>query len=606
MASRIGRRDFLAGLVVTVAVSPLGCSSDDDGGGQKPITYSTDPADQAAVYPQGIASGDPKPDSVILWTRALPKAGSGSVNVIYEIASDEAFETVIATGSVDVDETTDWTVRIKPTGLSPYTAYHYRFKAEQTQSVNGRTKTAPAADQDVPVRFAFASCQDFVGRYYHSWKAFLSEAPVDFVVWLGDYIYETDGDPDFQTTAPDRKITIPDGIEIAPKVKAAKSLEDYRGLYRQYRSDEHLQKVHASYPFIIIWDDHEFANDSWADHATDFNDKKGDEKSTARRENANQAWFEYQPADVSFDANQAFPDDLVIYRTLRYGKHVELFMTDQRSYRDDHCIPEGGKTSDKPAGAPAGMPTYDEAGKLSANSSLGSRNFCKKEAFDKIEAFVKPKVLGDKQKQWFVDGMKASTASWKFWGNETQLLQMTVDLTLPAVPIIFQGIWYLTVDQWDGFRTERKELLQALSGVENLVVLTGDIHAFYAGELHVDFDAPGAKPIGVEYVCAGISSSPFQEIVANQVLALDADGKFGLKELAQDVTKFDAALTTANPHYKHIDSFAHGIAIVDVNADKDIQVTFMKVADVKSKAFDGKVTKTVYKTTAGSNKVEKA
>ncbi len=136
--------------------------------------------------------------------------------------------------------------------------------------------------------------------------------------------------------------------------------------------------------------------------------------------------------------------------------------------------------------------------------------------------------------------------------------------------------------------------------------LTGDILAFYAGELHVDFDAPGAKPIGVEYVCAGISSSPFQEIVATQVLGLDADGKFGLKELAEDVTKFDAAVTTANPHYKHVDSFAHGIALVDVNADQDIQVTFLKVADVKTKAFDGKVTKTVFKTVAGSNKVEKA
>ena len=146
----------------------------------------------------------------------------------------------------------------------------------------------------------------------HRWKACLADDPVDHVVWLGDDIYATDGDPDFQTIAPDRKITIPDGIEIAPKVKAAKSLEDYRGLYRQYRSDEHLQKVHASYPFITIWDDHEFANDCWQDDATDFNDKKGDEKSTARRENANQAWFEYQPADVSFDANQAFPIYLVI------------------------------------------------------------------------------------------------------------------------------------------------------------------------------------------------------------------------------------------------------------------------------------------------------
>lgn len=605
MASRIARRDFLAGLVVTVAVSPLGCGSDD--GGEAPVSYSTDPADQAAVYPQGIASGDPKPDSVILWTRAVPKSGSGSVKVICEIATDEAFADIIGKETVTVDESTDWTVRIKPTGLSAFTSYYYRFKAEKTQSIVGRTKTAPAADQDTPVRFAFASCQDFIGRYYHVWQAFLEqEAPVDFVVWLGDYIYETDGDPDFQTPDPNRKITIPDGLEIEPGVKAAKSLEDYRGLYRQYRSDAHLQKVHASVPFINIWDDHEFANDSWQDHATDFNEKKGDEKSTERRENANQAWFEYQPADVTFDANKSFPEDLVIYRTLRFGKHVELFLTDQRSFRSDHVIPEGAATTAKPAGAPAEVPTYSDAGKLSANSSLGSRNFCKKAAFDKIEAFVKPTMLGDKQKQWLIDGMKASNATWKFWGNETQLLQMCADLTLPGVPVLFQGVWYLTVDQWDGFRTERKEILEALSSVENLVVITGDIHAFYAGELHPDFDAPGAKPVGVEYVCAGISSSPFQEIVGTQVLDLDPNGSYGLKPLATDKAKFDEVVQKSSPHYKHVEGFSHGIAIVDVNAATDIQVTFLGVADVKTKDFDGKVTRSKYKTLSGTNKVEKA
>jgi alkaline phosphatase D len=605
MTSRLRRRDFLSGLVVTFAISPLGCSSD-DGGGTTPVKYSTDPADQAAVYPQGIASGDPKPDSVILWTRAVPRSGSGPVKVICEIATDEAFSDVIGTETVTVDETSDWTVRIKPTGLSAFTSYYYRFKAEKTLSITGRTKTAPADDADVPVRFAFASCQDFIGRYYHSWQAFLEqEDPVDFVVWLGDYIYETNGDPDFQTTSPDRTIEIKDGIEIVKGVKAARSLEDYRGLYRQYRSDASLQKAHASFPFIAIWDDHEFANDSWQDHATDFNETKGDEKSTERRESSNQAWFEYQPADVTFDANASFPDDLVIYRTLRYGKHVELFLTDQRSYRSDHCIPEGAATTEKPAGAPADVPSYSEAGKLSANSALGTRNFCKKSGFDKIEAFVKPTMLGQKQKQWLVDGMKASTATWKIWGNETQLLQMCADLSLPGVPVLFQGVWYLTVDQWDGFRTERKEVLEALSGVENLVVITGDIHAFYAGELHADFDAPGAKPVGVEYVTAGISSSPFQEIVAGQVLNLDPDGNYGLKPLATDVAKFEQVLQTASPHYKHTDSFSHGIAIMDVNTDQDIQVTFLRVADVKTKAFDGKVTRTRFKTASGTSTVEK-
>ena len=349
---RLRRRDFLQAIVVTAAAVPFsGCGSDDDGGGSTA-------ADPDAEFPQGLASGDPKPDSVVLWTRAVPVSGSGSVKVRYEVALDEAFESMVAQGSVSVTEDSDWTVRIKPVGLEPYTQYYYRFKAGKMVSDVGRTKTAPTADQDVNVRFAFASCQDFIGRYYHSWKAFLEqEEPVDFVVWLGDYIYETNGDPDFQLNDPNRKIDIQDGIQLLPDsdptVKAASSLADYRGIYKQYRADENLRKAHQMFPFITIWDDHEFANDCWQDHSTDFNEAKGEEKNTPRREAASQAWFEYQAADVDWDAAAAFPNDLTIYRTLRYGKHVELILTDQRSYRSDHVIPEAATGGQKPEGAPA-------------------------------------------------------------------------------------------------------------------------------------------------------------------------------------------------------------------------------------------------------------
>ncbi len=607
MSSRLRRRDFLQAIVVSTAAVPFsGCSGDDEGDTPSDGPYSTEPADQARVFPQGVASGDPKPDSVILWTRAVPDAGSGSVKVRYEVATDADFSSLIAKGELVVDETTDFTVRIKPVGLQPYTQYYYRFKAQKVQSVVGQTKTAPSADQDVNVRFAFASCQDFIGRYYHSWQAFLeNEAPVDFIVWLGDYIYETNGDPDFQLNSPDRKIEIADGIELVPgdpPVKAASTLADYRSLYKQYRSDAQLQRAHQLFPFICIWDDHEFANDCWQDHATDFNEKKGPEKSTARREAANQAWFEFQPADVEWKDGVSFPDDLVIYRTLRYGKHVELVLTDQRSYRSDHAIPEAAFGSDTPAGAPAGTPTYSEAGKLSANSSIGSRNFVRRPAFDQIEAFVKPTMLGQTQKQWLVDTMKNSTATWKIWGNETQLVQMSIDLTPFNLPVVFQGEYFFTVDQWDGFRTERAEILAALSGVENLVAITGDIHAFYAGELHVDFDNPGAKPVGVEYITAGISSSPAQEITATAVKGLDPNDAYGLSGLVPD---FDKILTGTSPHYKYAKSFAHGIAIMDVNGSADIQVTFLEVADVKTKDWDGTFTTTKFKTASGSNLVEK-
>jgi alkaline phosphatase D len=275
-------------------------------------------------------------------------------------------------------------------------------------------------------------------------------------------------------------------------------------------------------------------------------------------------------------------------------------------------IPEGAKVSDTPPGAPPYL-TYATAGKLSANSALGARVFVRKTntdpatgnptGFDVIEALVKPTMLGSAQKQWLIDGIKASDATWKFWGNETQLVQMCVDLNpFPKVPALFKGLYYFTVDQWDGFRTERAEILGALSGVKNLVVLTGDIHAFYAAELQVDFDKPAA-PVAVEYVCAGISSAPVQEITESVVAQLDASGSFGLKDL---VPQFDQVISAASPAYKYTKSSTHGIAVVDVDSDKEIRVTFVQIADVKSKSWDGKATRVKLKTVSGSNTVEPA
>jgi alkaline phosphatase D len=610
MTYRFRRREFLRGLVVVVAASPLpACSSDD--GTEEPSgpVYNTDPELQGKIFPQSLASGDPKPDSVILWTRAVPESGSGPVTVKYEIATDKRFAHMVASSEVVVDDTTDHTVRVKVTELSPFTVYYYRFVVDGISTATGRTKTAPRADQDVAVRFAFASCQDFVGRYYHSWKVLTDEEPnLDFVLFLGDYVYETNGDPDFQASTSDRKIEIPDGIQLTPaedpNVKAASSLADYRGLYRQYRSDANLKKAHELYPFIAIWDDHEFANDCWSDHSTDFNEEQGEEKVPARREAANQAWFEYQPADVTYDANASYPDDLTIYRSLRYGKNVELFLTDQRSYRGDHVIPEGALPTDKPAGAPADMPTYAGAGKLGQYSSIGSRNFVRKPGFDEMEAFVHPTMLGDAQKTWIVDAITSSDATWKIWGNETQLLQMTLDLSgFPALPAGFKGLYYFTVDQWDGYRTERKEILEQLASVQNLVALTGDIHAFYSGELHVDFDAPGATPIGVEYVTAGISSSPVQEITAVAVKGLDPTNLFGLADL---VPQFDDILLSSAPHYKYAASTVHGVAVVEVDRAAELRVHFLQVSDVKSATWDGSFERVSFRTLAGSNRVEPA
>lgn len=601
--SFLDRRRFLQGLIVTVAASPIaGCG--DDTTEQPPEGPSTDPEDQDRVFPQGLASGDPKPSSVILWVRVEPEDEAEAVTVKYEIASDEAFSTVVADGEQDVDATTDHTLRVKVTELEPYTAYYYRFTASNVRSIVGKTKTAPEDSAEVDVRFAMASCQDFIGRYYHAWRALAAEPDVDFVLFLGDYIYETNGDPDFQESGSKRAIEIPDGVQLLeddPNVKGALTLADYRGIYKQYRRDENLRAIHARYPFICIWDDHEFANDCWQDHATDFNEAKGDEKSPDRRHAASQAWFEFQPADVEFEAAGTPPNDLTIYRSLRYGKHVELFLTDQRSYRSDHVIPEGADANDRPPGAPDTVPTYADAGKspLFQNTEVFTRNFVKKAGFDGIEAFVKPTMLGQKQKDWLIDGVTSSTATWKIWGNETQLAQMLLDLTSFDIPAAFKAIYYFTVDQWDGYRTERREILEAFSGTSNIVALTGDIHAFYAAEIHLDPDDVTDKPVLVEFVTAGISSSPAQEITQNVV-----DSNSAFEPLADLVPQFDTILRDTSPEYKYANSLSHGISIVEVRGDAELVVTFLQIADVKSETWDEKLERVVWKTKSGQSTVE--
>jgi alkaline phosphatase D len=179
---------------------------------------------------------------------------------------------------------------------------------------------------------------------------------------------------------------------------------------------------------------------------------------------------------------------------------------------------------------------------------------------------------------------------------------MTLDLSVFPLPPLFQGVYYFTVDQWDGYRSERAEILTALAGVQNLVALTGDIHAFYAGEVHVDFDNPGAEPVAVEYVTAGISSSPVQEITQNVVDNNEALKAYGLADL---VPQFDSILTSSSPHYKYASSLAHGISVIDVTA-AEITVTFLEIADVKTKDWDGTVGRKTFKTTSGSNRITPA
>lgn len=326
-------------------------------------------------FPQSVMTGDPTPKSLIFWTRIDDNQETRRAKLHFWVKGDKktAKETPIITTNADLDGV----IKVKLVDLQPNTAYNYCFAyvdkdgKEIARSAIGETKTAPTKDADQDVRFAFASCQDFNGRYYNAYVNILNDKkPFDFLVHLGDYIYETTGDPGFQSVVQgDRSIDFEDqagAIQLHTKdgsvYYAAQSLSNYRQLYKAYRSDPILQKVHEKMPMIAIWDDHEFSDDSYAEHATYFNglDDAAD-KSKTRKHNSERAYFEYMPIDCapyteitlgnnatqhrSIDPSKDLFPHTKVYRQFDFGTRLSLFMSDTRSFRQDHLIPEGALAS---------------------------------------------------------------------------------------------------------------------------------------------------------------------------------------------------------------------------------------------------------------------
>jgi alkaline phosphatase D len=535
------RRTFMQLFAAATATPLLGCSSADP------------------VFPQGVASSDPSPEGVLLWTRV---EATSSERVTWEVASDADFKSIVASGEVMTTAETDHAISVEVEGLGASAYYWYRFHARGSTSRIGRTRTAPAPGEDAPVRFALASCQDYGGRWFHAWRALADRDDVDFVLFIGDYIYETIGHAGIELG--ERDIALPDGLLLEDPVKgkiAALTLADYRTLYRTYRLDPDLQDVHARFPFISLWDDHEFANDCWGDHATDFDDYHGDEASPERYEAATRAWREYHPI-----RRPNAPD---IYRSLRWGKHAEFVLIDERCHRDDHLIPEG--------------PIDAEVGHIQMNSAFGSRTFVIKSAFDTREAAAQPSMVGVPQRDWAIATLRASTATWKLLASPLVLAQMVIDLSAYAqLPDQFRQRYYFKTDQWDGFRSERRNILEACAQIDNLVALSGDLHGFYAADLHADFDAP-ATPLAVEYVTSAISAPTIDMQLAAVIDSNLLLESLGLREL---IPEFDTNLLATNPHIRHADSIRNGFAVVEVRADA-VDVRFVMVSDVTKP--DGRV-----------------
>lgn len=370
---KLTRRKFLETVVVSASAVAFGGALT---GCDDKFNPAEGIAATKATFPQSLMSGDPRPDSVILWTRVAGSAGVDA-GLVLQVSLDRNFQSLVVNESLTALASHDHCLKVRVTNLSADTTYYYRFLSGSASTNIGRTKTAPAVNADRKAKFAFVSCQDYIGRYYNTYIRMLQDDldDLDFIVHLGDYIYETAGDPSFQSSSSTRKVTFTGTGADAPLTigsgdsafEAAQTVHNYRELYKTYRSDEMLQKIHEKFPIVVIWDDHEFSDDSWQNNATYTGATTG-EGSIDRKKNAEQVFFEYIPIDQANVGSQSaalaqgridvdssslsqgsvdgtsgvgtITDGVDIYRSLRFGKHLDLFLTDYRTHRPDHLIPE--------------------------------------------------------------------------------------------------------------------------------------------------------------------------------------------------------------------------------------------------------------------------
>ena len=422
------RRTFLTASALAALAASAGCADDKaespaGGTGATAGTTTTLPVPELGGDPftLGVASGDPLPGSVILWTRLAPQPDAGGgmppddVPVIWEVAADDTFTTLAASGVSDATAAHAHTVHVDASGLEPASWYSYRFRVGKYTSPIGRTRTAPAGGDAVDsLRFAMASCQSWESGFYNAWRD-VAATELDLVVFLGDYIYEYD-----LSKADDTTVRAGRGPECT-------TLDQYRDRYALYKSDPLLQAAHAHCPWVVTWDDHEVENNYAGDTSEDVGVAAGAFRT--RRAAAYQAWWEHQPVRLEPPTGP----DFTIYRDFSWGALANVFMLDERQYRTDQAC--GDRTLDL-------SPACDEV------NSPGRT------------------MLGEEQERWFLDKLKESKSTWNIVGNEVVMSNVTVSGAV------------LNYDQWDGYPAERERIFGFLdeNDIRNVVLVTGDIH----------------------------------------------------------------------------------------------------------------------------------
>ena len=511
----ISRRDFLrvSGIMASSLTISTGLSACTEENNQ-----------QNANFNHGVASGDPLENSVIIWTRVTPLDLEETINVNYEVATDNKFENLVHSGVETTTKAKDFTIKIDVLNLTAGTKYYYRFKVGNKISPIGEAKTLPIETQKV--EFAVFSCANYPNGYFNAYTE-ASKLNLDATIHLGDYIYEYGiyENDDFEAKKP---AYATENAETIGRVfpddnnKELIELEDYRKRYALYKTDSGLQAIHKVCPMIVVWDDHEIANDTFKTGAQNHNENDGD--FDQRVENALQAYFEWLPIRPIANKKE-------IYRNFNFGKLVNLSMLETRLFGRDEQL--------------------DYANYFDANGNFDAQEFTQDITNQNRT------MLGKEQLEWLTTNLTNSNATWEVLGQQVLMGKMNlpseVIISLGNLSNVNQIITELTqlkarmlqndptlteeekqrvntvmpynLDAWDGYFVERETILATAKALnKNLVVLAGDTHNAWSSNL-VDMNK---ERVGVEFATTSVSSPGME-----QYLSLDQEGS---KQLDQALT----------------------------------------------------------------------
>ena len=443
------RREILKGMGAA-GLTPLLVTACDTSSGPPPLPQLPDyewngPAGPDNLFEHGVASGDPLTEGVVVWTRVTPETEE-TVEVWWEMALDESFLERTAQGTVTTDASRDYTVKVDVPGLVWGRNYFYRFAAQGRWSATGRTRLAPKSDEATQLRFGVCSCANYGFGYFHNYRHIAERADLDAVLHLGDYFYEF-GNGRFPSEDEQLRMLEPPHETV--------TLDDYRTRFSLYRRDQDLQECHRQHPFVVVWDDHETAGNSWMGGASNH-DPATEGSWEDRVAAARQAFFEWIP--IRDNPGQK------LYRSLKYGDLADIIMLDTRIEGREEQLDEPLFSPDHP-----NLPNQ---------------------------------ILGLEQQAWLFDQLENSSAKWKVVGNQ---VLMSLWKIKPGT--------YGNDDQWQGYKA-RTDLMGFLrdNEISNVVVLTGDVHSSWAMDVTMDdgsyTEATRDAALAVEFVAPGITSPP--------------------------------------------------------------------------------------------------